>query len=561
MIFLAGAGSSLLADELIITDFNSASTGSYNPRENWSAFGNGTLDRGVTNSGSVGRGAYHSIRWEDSSWGVGNREATRDLSAYDGIRLDARLEEGDGYSGTPRLRMAMNMTDGTEWSTPAVPISDVFETYSFDFSDLALRSGSGPLDLANATVKFILEKNDQTGRARFDFDEVVAYAAGGPVGYSINPVVLNSPPDGDAIRALWFYPGTIFDTSAPSQELLDLCAREGVNRLYCGGYSVWTLGTATQKENMRTFVETAHASGIRVEAMFGGSDWQEDAQKVRTKIDQVLAMHTATPGNSNDDFDAIHFDVEFWTDDSWHDAADEAGRRQIAIDYLDNVLINGRNYLDACGESDMEITVDLSAHHENSNHLPNPFLYNGTTQYFIGHVFDYVDEIAVMSYIDSASGLLGWTSFELDQAAAKGRTIQLGADIQPVPPALPINTFADNSPTGYSAMTVSLEEFHTLLSPSRLAAMSGFAIFQYTGLLTEAPDPYSVADLDGDEDVDLDDYAHFSAALDGPAVVAEGLDIDDDLDGDGAVTLLDFALFVRCYTGSGINSVVQECRR
>ena len=99
-------------------------------------------------------------------------------------------------------------------------------------------------------------------------------------------------------------------------------------------------------------------------------------------------------------------------------------------------------------------------------------------------------------------------------------------------------------------MTVSLEEFHTLLSPSRLAAMSGFAIFQYTGLLTEAPDPYSVADLDGDEDVDLDDYAHFSAALDGPAVVAEGLDIDDDLDGDGKVTLLDFALFVRCYTGS-----------
>ncbi len=551
----------LFADELLIADFDSAAVGSYNPREDWTAFGNGTTDRGVTASGSTGRGAFHSVLWDDSSWGIGNKELARDLSAYDGVRVDARIVSGTGHTGTALLRMGMNMTDGSEWSTPTVPITGDFTEYQFLFSSLTLRSGSGPLDLANAQIKFIVEKNGQAGRARFDFDEVVAFTTNGPAPYSLTTVELNRPPDGDAVRALWFYPGTIFDTGAASQELLDLCAREGVNRLYCGGYSVWTLGTTTQKENMRTFVETAHASGIRVEAMFGGSDWQEDPQKVRTKIDQVLAMHTATPAHSNDDFDAIHFDVEFWTDDSWDAAADEAARQQIAINYLDNVLVNARTYLDACGESDMDITVDLSAHHENSNHLPNPFFYNGTTQHFIGHVMDYVDDVAVMSYIDYASGLLNWTGFELDIAVAKGRKIQLGADIQPSPPAVPINTFADNSPTGYSSMTVTLESFHTLLTSSRLAALDGFAIFQYTGMINEAPNPYSIADLDGDEDVDLADYDHFAASLLGPGLAVEGLACDDDLDNDGEVTLTDFAILTRCYTGSGVSAVSQECRR
>lgn len=387
-------------------------------------------------------------------------------------------------------------------------------------------------------------------------------AAGAHAQFVVTPVALHQPPDGDAVRAMWCYAHTNFDTSAEGQALLDFCAREGINTLYCGAYSVWYLGTATQKANLRTFIETAHASGIRMEAMFGGTDWQADPAKVRTKIDQVLSLHTATPTNDLDDFDAVHFDVEFWIDSSWSAAANETERQAIAIDYLDNVLVNARQYLDAQGETDMDISVALSAHLENSDKLPTPFLYNGTTQSFLGHVFDNADGVVIMSYIDYASGLLSWTGFELDVASGKSRMIQLGADIQPVPPAASINSFDDNSPTGYASMTTTLESFHTLLTPVRLAVLEGFAVFQYTGYGPSSPNPHNLADLDGDEDVDADDFAQYADALAGPTVTAIGLDRDSDLNEDGAADLLDFAIFSRCYTGAGVTSPVPtSCER
>lgn len=450
----------------------------------------------------------------------------------------------------------------TSWTAAEdLVISD--QTLTFLFDTMALHGGSSPLDPTDAQPKFLVEKNSRTGRARFDFDEVVAIAGrGSSDDYELTPVVLNPPPDGDAVRAMWFYAGTIFDTSEESQALLDFCAREGINRLYCGGYSVWTLGTVQQQANLRTFIETAHASGIRVEALFGGTDWQEDPARVRTKIDQVLAMHAATPANAQDDFDAVHFDVEFWLDDSWDAAATEAERRQIAIDYLDNVLVNARHHLDASGEADMDVDVDLSAHLENADKLPSPFDHDGTAQCFLGHVFDNADHVVIMSYIDHTSGLWNWTHFELDIAVEKARTIQLGADIQPVPPALPINSFADNPPTGYAAMTRTLEEFHTLLSPDQSAALDGFSVFQYTGYAAEAPDPHNRADLDGDEDVDLEDYGLFDSFLLGPGAAVDGLARDADLDQDGEVNLIDFAWFTGCYTGAGITgSIPDDCER
>jgi len=243
-------------------------------------------------------------------------------------------------------------------------------------------------------------------------------------------------------------------------------------------------------------------------------------------------------------------------------AATEADRRQIAIDYLDNVLVNARTHLDAQGESDMEVAVDLSAHLENSDKLPTPFLYNGTTQSFLGHVLDRADDVVIMSYIDYASGLWGWTSFEIGVAAAKGRSIQFGADIQPVPPTLPINSFADNAPNGYASMATTLEAYHNLLSPAEAAVFDGFAIFQYTGYLAETPDPHNLADLDGDADADAADYARLAADLAGPDTLVTGLARDCDLDGDGAVTLRDFARFAACYSGAGVTAPVPTgCER
>lgn len=545
--------------DTLITDFNSAAVGSYNPRADWFAFGNGTTESGVHSDGYSGRGAYHIVNWDTSSWGVGDYELYRDLSAYSAIRVAARVVDVSGHTGTPLIRFALNMSDGSEYSTPNFTITDTYQLFTFEFATLTRTAGSGPLNLANAQLKLTVRKNGQTGRSRFDFDEVVAIAGAGS-GYELTPVVLWPTPDGDNIRAIWLYSGTIFNTAPTSQDVLDFCAREGINRIYCGAYGIWALGTSGQKDNLRTFVAVAHASGIRVEALCGDTAWQNNPALVRTRIDQILALHNATPGTTEDDFDAIHFDCEFWIDASWGAAGTEAGRQQIARNYLDNVLVNARTHLDSHGGAAIDIAVDLSTHFNSSSMLPSSMLYNGVTQYFVEHVLDHTDDVVFMSYYDNVSSLLNTTSHELDWASGKSRRVQLGADIQPG--ELPINTFADNTPTPFSAMTTTLEDFHTYLTAPRLAALDGFSVFHYGGYVAAEPNPRRSADLDGDGDVDGNDLARLSPYLLGPGVAATGLARDCDLNLDGSVALDDVALFAQCFTGAGgAGPVPGSCNR
>lgn len=537
---------SAFGDELI-TDFEDVSIGSYNPRAGWFAFGNGTLDRGVISDGASGQGAFHSVNWDGSTWGIGNRWQATDLSSYTGLRLQARLVTQAGYSGVGLLRFSVNvLSNGAEWSTSTLEMSSEYKTYEFSFADLTLTGGSGALDLANAELKLTVRKNGQMGRARFDFDQV-ELIEGDVDEFSLTPVSLRLPPDGNAIRAMWLYPSTYLDTSADAQAILEFCAREGINRIYFSSYAIVVLGTDTQRKNLQVFLRAAHASGIRVESLGGDVNWQENPAIVQTRLAQMLAFHNLTPNDSTDDFDAVHFDVEFWLDTPW-DTPDEATRQQIGRDYLDNVLVLARNYLDANGASELEIAVDLSAHFNSSHMLPSPMLYNGVTQHFVQHVLDHSDDVVFMSYYDSVSSLANTTYHELDWAAAKGRKVQLGANLQTN--EAPINTFADNSPTAFSSMTKTLEDFQSRLTPQRLAALDGFTVFHYTGYSDFEPSPRWLTDLDGDGRRDAADWLRLEPYLLGPGVPADGLARDADFTGDGFATLADVALFMQCLSSA-----------
>ena len=544
----------------VIENFNSAPVGSYNPRANWSAFGAGTIDRGVIADGSVGNGAFHTVDWGSSTWGIGDIATNVvDLSGFVAVRVDARMVGLSGHTGTPKLRFALDLPGGTEFSSASVTLGSAYQTYEFDLATLTRTAGSGSLDLASGTPKLIAEKNGQTGSARFDFDEIIAVFGGG-AGYTLTPVSLRPPPDGDAVRAMWFYAGSTFESQAASQAVLDFCAREGVNRIYCGAYGVWALGSDEAKANLRTFISACHASGIRIEALLDGTDWQDHPALVRLRIDQVLALHEATPGDATDDFDAIHFDIEFWLHSTW--GGTESQRQQVARNYFDNVLVNARTHLDENGASAMDIGVDLSTHFDTAGMLPSPFAYGGVTQYFLEHTLDLVDDVVLMSYYDTATALANVTIPELDMAAGKGRRIQLGADIHHVPPEHPNNSFADDGPTPNAAMTMTLEEFHVRLSPPRLAALDGFSVFHYDSWAGYAPNPGNIADWDGDGDVDLSDYTSWVAHLGGPTVEAVGLARDADLSGDGVADLADFALLAVCFTGADAGEPVPPgCER
>lgn len=69
--------------------------------------------------------------------------------------------------------------------------------------------------------------------------------------------------------------------------------------------------------------------------------------------------------------------------------------------------------------------------------------------------------------------------------------------------------------------------------------------------------PTPAADVDGDGDVDLGDFALFGQCFGGPNLPpAPGCPVDADVDNDGDVDLADFALFGQQFTGAGVRATV-----
>ena len=341
-------------------------------------------------------------------------------------------------------------------------------------------------------------------------------------GFTLWRVVLDPPPDGDAVRAMWLYSTAgcqlRVDTANKAQAILDFCAREGVNRIYFHIDHLFLVNTSELWYNLRVFLGTAFASGIRVEALIDGIDTYNDPSGIASHIGRILSqVHDPTPYNTDDDFAAIHFDIEFWLDPDWPVLQED--RQEVARQYLENVLVNARDYLDSHNASYVEIGVDLSAHLNNPGYLPQPFKFRPEEeepQYFLEHVLDHADDVVLMSYYDSAYEINDSIEWELEQLDGSGDKLQLGAMIQPG--HLPINTFADNSPDPYTAMTTELTAFHAGLSPAQLAVLDGFSVFHYDGYSEFAPRPANVADFDDDGDVDLADFAIFTQCFRGPGV-------------------------------------------
>jgi PKD repeat protein len=76
-----------------------------------------------------------------------------------------------------------------------------------------------------------------------------------------------------------------------------------------------------------------------------------------------------------------------------------------------------------------------------------------------------------------------------------------------------------------------------------------------TNYINVEPPSATKGDIDGDEDVDLDDYAVFQACLTGPGgdITAPPCDLAD-LDVDGDVDEADFGEFKACLNGAGLPS-------
>lgn len=106
------------------------------------------------------------------------------------------------------------------------------------------------------------------------------------------------------------------DTDNDQNALLTFCGTNKINVLfldmwlYLGG-SNWT---STKLTRLRTFLDAAHRSGIKVFALTGNIDWAINQSWVMKNIVQNLQWFNEQSTNPAQRFDGVMLDVEYWTD-------------------------------------------------------------------------------------------------------------------------------------------------------------------------------------------------------------------------------------------------------
>lgn len=142
---------------------------------------------------------------------------------------------------------------------------------------------------------------------------------------TVSAVTIPTPPNSNMDRAMFVWIPQVggatdpFSSDANMNSLLSWCSSNGVNVLfvdiwvYLGGGN-WSTAHA---QTFQKFIHFAHASGIRVLALCGNTDWGHSQQWVQTNIVKNLAQYqsycASNATNTEGYFDGVILDAEYWT--------------------------------------------------------------------------------------------------------------------------------------------------------------------------------------------------------------------------------------------------------
>lgn len=294
---------------------------------------------------------------------------------------------------------------------------------------------------------------------------------------TVSAVSIPVPPNGDMDRAMFVWIPQVggasdpFNTDTTMNNLLSFCSSNGVNVLfvdiwvYLGGAN-WSTAHA---QTFQKFIHFAHASGIRVLALAGNTDWGHNQQWVMTNIIKNLAQYQAycasNSTNTFGQFDGVVYDAEYWTV-SGYTSVEPAGMCDLmrATRSVLNIPVG------FCP------TVWLA----DSASAALTFSYNGMTQLEGLHLMDNADFCVVQDYYNNSSQQI--TGFQpwYDYASTSGKNLGLYCA-----------SLTDSGQgtasywTGASGAKANMESNHTTISNNFTAAgtdasFRGQAIEQYS---------------------------------------------------------------------------------
>lgn len=293
----------------------------------------------------------------------------------------------------------------------------------------------------------------------------------------VSSVSIPVPPNGDMDRAMFVWVPQVGGSTDPMSSdvnmnsLLSFCSSNGVNVIfldiwvYLGGAN-WSTAHA---QTFQKFIHFAHASGIRVFALTGNSDWGHNQQWVMANVVKNIAQYQAycasNATNTEGHLDGVILDAEYWTIPSYT-SAEPAG--------MCDLMRAMRSVLN------MPIGFAPTQWLADGTSAALTFTYNGVTQLEGLHLMDNADFCVVQNYYNSSTTQIATFQNWYNYASTSGKNLGIYCA------SLTDTGFGSASYwTGSSGAKSTMESNHTAISNNFTASgadasFRGQAIEQYS---------------------------------------------------------------------------------
>ena len=197
----------------------------------------------------------------------------------------------------------------------------------------------------------------------------------------------------ESVFAVWWWDNRL------DESYLDFAVAQGVNEIYYYASSF--------PARISDFIRSASGKGIKVYWLAGKYEWIEDYASLKAKLDEFKSFQNA----SEYKFAGIHFDIE----PHQHPEFD-ARRAELITEFVGLTFAVRRDYPDIYFAYDIPCWLD------------DEITLNGVTRPAYEFIIDNADRVTLMSYRDSAEGVLSFAEDEINYALSVNKTLNLGVE-------------------------------------------------------------------------------------------------------------------------------------
>ena len=211
--------------------------------------------------------------------------------------------------------------------------------------------------------------------------------------FLLSAIRCNSSNDKQILGVWWW-------NSNLNSEYLNFAKQNGINEIY---YYEGSLG-----EKSSSFIEKASKLDIDVYWLIGEVEWLRDSADLYRQIDDFVQYNSSHP---NAQYNGVHLDIEPHQDDNF-----DNDREFLIYNLIDIASNLDERYPNVSFDFDLPFWLE------------DEIKYKGITKPAYAHMIDIADRIFLMSYRDSASGMLDVSSDEIEYAKLVNKPLILGAE-------------------------------------------------------------------------------------------------------------------------------------